>query len=215
MKRIILIVFIVICGLFICSCETNNSNNNNNNQDSSLDGIDISKYEMPQTEFLNDGHELTKLEEIMKLVIMEGTFVYDKHLNSIGYKYILEESYDEILYAYYHLSELRVMYLTTVGKVAHMSYFKLTDDSDMFTICHKIQYYSGRRQDFYAIMNCEKALFNLDYLTEYELYRGYNTATKDEVNTKIVNQNYKLLQLFNEATLKEINISLSEFGFNI
>ena len=187
MRKIIVIIFLMVCSLFIASCDVNN--NNNQTQDPSLDGIDISKYEMPQTDFLNDGHTLTKLEEVMKFIILEGEFCYDKHLNSIGYKYILEESYDEVLYAFYHLSELRIIYLTTVGKVAHTSYFKLSDDED-FSICHKIQYYSGRRQDFLAIMPCVKAEFNASYLGEYELYRGHNTQTKEEINKKSMLENY-------------------------
>ena len=58
MKKIIVIIFLMVCSLFIASCDVNN--NNNQTQDPSLDGIDISKYEMPQTDFLNDGHTLTK-----------------------------------------------------------------------------------------------------------------------------------------------------------
>ena len=212
MKKIIVIIFLMVCSLFIASCDVNS--NNNQNQDPSLDGIDISKYEMPQTEFLNDGHSLTKLEEVMKLIILDGEFCYEKNLNSIGYKYILKESYDEILYAFYHLSELRIIYLTTVGKVAHTSYFKLNDE-EAFSICHKIQYFSGRRQDFLAIMPCEKEEFNASYLGEYELYRGYNTQSKEEINKKIIEQNYEIMSLFNDLIKKELNISLSEFGFNI
>ena len=76
MKKIIVIIFLMVCSLFIASCDVNS--NNNQNQDPSLDGIDISKYEMPQTEFLNDGHSLTKLEEVMKLIILDGEFCYEK-----------------------------------------------------------------------------------------------------------------------------------------
>ena len=73
--------------------------------------------------------------------IEEGTFVYDKYLNSIGYRYILEESYDTISYAYYSVNELRIIYLELQGKVAHSSYIKLTNKDTMFSICHKIQYF--------------------------------------------------------------------------
>ncbi len=216
MKKTLYIIVMLICFLFIASCEStnNNNNNNNNNQDPSLDGIDISKFEMPQTEFMYDGHTLTKLEEVMKLVITEGTFCYDKYLISIGYKYVLEESDKTILYAYYSVDELRLIYLETQGKIAHSSYFKLTDDED-FSICHKIQYFNPRRQDFLAVMNCDKALYNEDYIGEYELYRGYNSLTTEEVTTKITNQNYQLFDLFNQVTTEKINISLSEFGFKV
>lgn len=216
MKKIILFLFMLVCFLCICSCEnTGNSNNenNNNSQDSSLDGIDLSQYEKPQTEFLHDGHTLTRLEEVMKFVIFEGTFIYEKHLNSIGYRYILEESSDSMLYAYYWINELRLVHLEMVGRVAHISYIKLTETSESLTICHKIQYYSGWRQDFYAIMNCERALFNNDYVGEYILYRGYNKQTEAEITTKVVTQNYNLLQKFNAVITEKINISLTEFGY--
>lgn len=215
-------LFMLVCVLGICSCDNINignnnnddeNNGNNNNQDSSLDGIDLSLYEMPQTEFLRDGHTLTRLEEVMKFVIFEGTFIYEKHLNSIGYRYILEETNDSMLYAYYWIDELRLVHLKIDGKVAHMSYVKLTDSSDFVTICHKIQYYSGKRQDFYAIMNCERALFDNDYVGEYELYRGDNTQTETEITKKVVSQNYNLLQKFNSVITEKISISLTEFGY--
>ena len=209
MKKTIFIIVMLFCVLFIASCE----NNNSNTQDPSLDGIDISKFEMPQTEFLHDGHKLTKLEEVMKLVIEDGTFVYDKYLNSIGYKYILEETYDTFSYAYYSINELRIIYLEVKGKIAHSSYFKLTDQEDMFSICHKIQYFSGRRQDFLAVMNCKRSLFDETYLGEYELYRGYNTSSKEEVTSKLISSCNNLLVKFNEFTTSKINISLSDFGF--
>ena len=41
MKKIIVIIFLMVCSLFIASCDVNS--NNNQNQDPSLDGIDISK----------------------------------------------------------------------------------------------------------------------------------------------------------------------------
>lgn len=211
MKKIIVLIVMLVCFMFATSCDQNN--NNNNNQDPSLDGIDITKFEKPQTAFLHDGHKLTKLEEVMKLVIEEGTFVYDKYLNTIGYRYILEESYDTILYAYYSVSELRIIYLELQGKVAHSSYIKLTNKETMFSICHKIQYFSGRRQDFFAVMNCERSLFDENYLGEYELYRGYNTSSKDEVTSKLITRCNTLLVKFNELTKEKINISLSEFGF--
>lgn len=222
MRKFILIVVMFIFTILVCSCEISldnnddnkNNNNGNNNQDSSLDGIDLSLYEMPQTEFLQDGHTLTRLEEVMKFVIFEGAFIYEKHLNSIGYRYILEETKDSMLYAYYWIDELRLVHLTMVGKAAHMSYIKLTESSDTLTVCHKIQYYSVRRQDFYAIMNCERALFNIGYVGEYELYRGDNTQTTEEITTKVVSQNYNLLNKFNAVITEKINISLTEFGYN-
>lgn len=213
MKKIILIIFVLICSLSIAACDTTNNNNNNQPTDPSLEGIDISKFEMPQTEFLHDGHKLTKLEEVMKLVIEEGTFVYDKYLVSIGYKYIIEESSKTILYAYYSVNELRLIYLQIEGKIAHSSYFKLSNKENMFSICHKIQYFSGRRQDFLAVMNCERSLFNSSYVGEYELYRGYNTQTKEEVTNLLVANNNSLLVKFNDITTTKINISLAEFGF--
>lgn len=218
MKKFILVLFMLFCLLGICSCENidnsnDDNNNNNNDQDSSLDGIDLSQYEMPQTEFLHDGHTLTRLEEVMKFVIYDGTFIYEKHLNSIGYRYILEESNDSILYAYYWINELRLVHLKVVDRVAHMSYVKLKDNDESLTICHKIQYYSGKRQDFFAIMNCERALFDNNYVGEYEVYRGYNTQTEEEITEKIVNQNYDLLQKFNSVITEKINISLTEFGY--
>lgn len=212
MKKTLFIFAMLICFLMIASCDVNNPNNNTP-QDPSLDGIDISKYEMPQTEFLHDGHKLSKLEEVMKFVIEEGTFVYDKYLNSIGYKYTLEETYDTFSYAYYSVSELRIIYLEVKGKVAHSSYFKLSDKEDMFSICHKIQYFSGRRQDFLAVMNCERASFDENYLGQYELYRGYNTSSKEEVTTKLINSCNDLMVNFDAVITSKINISLSEFGF--
>ena len=217
MKKFIFMVFMLVFVLCICSCDISTNNDDNEDdktQDSSLDGIDLSLYDMPQTEFLQDGHKLTRLEEVMKFVIFEGTFIYERHLNSIGYRYILEETNDSMLYAYYWIDELRLVHLTMVGKVAHMSYIKLTESSDTLTVCHKIQYYSGWRQDFYAIMSCERAIFNNDYVGEYELYRGYNTQTTDEITKKVVSQNYNLLQKFNSVITEKINISLSEFGYN-
>lgn len=219
MKKIILIFFMIICLLGIWSCENtdnnndNNNNNNNNNQDSSLDGVDLSKYEMPQTDFLYDGHTLTRFEEVMKFVIFEGTFIYEKYLNSIGYRYILEESNDSMLYAYYCVNELRLIHIKVVGKVVNMSYVKLSEFNDSMTICHKIQYNSGWRQDFYAIMNCERALFDNEYIGEYELYRGYCNTIEAEITSLIVSQNYYLLQKFNSVITEKINISLSEFGY--
>ncbi len=216
MKKIVLIIFMLVFSLCICSCDnsTNNNDDDDKKQDSSLDGIDLSLYEMPQTEFLQDGHTLTRLEEVMKFVIFEGTFIYEKHLNSIGYRYILEETEDSMLYAYYWIDELRLVHLTMVEKVAHMSYIKITETSDTLNACYKIQYYSGKRPDFYAIMKCERALFNIGYVGEYELYRGYNTQTTEKITTKVVSQNYNLLQKFNDVITEKINISLTEFGYN-
>lgn len=215
MKKIVLIIFMLVFALCICSCDNSTNNNDDDKkQDSSLDGIDLSLYEMPQTEFLQDGHTLTRLEEVMKFVIFEGTFIYERHLNSIGYRYILEETEDSMLYAYYWIDELRLVHLTTVGKVAHMSYIKLTETSDNLTVCHKIQYYSGWRQDFYAIMNCERAKFDSNYVGEYDLYRGYTTQSKEEITTKVVSQNYNLLNKFNAIITEKINIILTEFGYN-
>ena len=126
MKKIVLIIFMLVFALCICSCDNSTNNNDDDKkQDSSLDGIDLSLYEMPQTEFLQDGHTLTRLEEVMKFVIFEGTFIYERHLNSIGYRYILEETEDSMLYAYYWIDELRLVHLTMVEKVAHMSYIKI------------------------------------------------------------------------------------------
>ena len=218
MKKTILIFFILICILGICSCDNTDSGNNNNDdtnnkQDSSLDGIDLSKYEMPQTGFMYDGHTLSKFEEVMKFVILDGTFIYEKYLNSIGYRYILEESNDEMLYAYYCVNELRLIHIKVYGKVVNMSYVKLTDTSDSMTVCYKIQYNSGWRQDFYAIMNCERSLFDNEYVGEYELYRGYCNATESEITSLIVSQNFDLLQKFNSVITEKINISLSEFGY--
>ena len=56
------------------------------------------------------------------------TFVYDKNLNSIGYKLELEKEASTTLYAYYSVSELRIIYLEMQGKVAHSTYFKLDND---------------------------------------------------------------------------------------
>jgi molybdopterin/thiamine biosynthesis adenylyltransferase len=36
-----------------------------------------------------------------------------------------------------------------------------------------------------------------------------------EINKKIIEQNYEIMSLFNDLIKKELNISLSEFGFNI
>ena len=214
-KLIYVLLFVLVIFTTSCNIETpnNNNNNDNNNQDSSLDGIDISKYEMPQTGFLHDGHELTQLEEVMKFVIMDGTFVYDKHLNSIGYKYVLDEYEKTTIYAFYHLSELRIMHLTMQGKVAHMTYVKILDNQEVFSIAHKILYYSGRRQDFYAIMNCEKDLFNLDYVGEYELYRGYNTSDKETITNLMINNTDQLFMLMNNAIEEKLNYKLNLFGF--
>lgn len=214
-KLLYILLFVLVMFTTACNVETpnNNNNNDNNNQDSSLDGIDISKYEMPQTGFLHDGHKLTELEEVMKFVIMDGTFVYDKHLNSIGYKYVLDEYEKTTIYAFYHLSELRIMHLTMQGKVAHMTYVKIFDDEDGFSIAHKILYYSGRRQDFYAIMNCEKALFNLDYVGEYELYRGYNTSDKETITNLMIENADQLCTLMSNAIEEKLNYKLSLFGF--
>lgn len=214
MKKILFILFAVFCVMMIASCDTTN-NPGNNTQDPSLDGIDISKFEMPQTEFMHDGHELSKLEEVFKLVIEKGTFVYDKNLNSIGYKLELEKEASTTLYAYYSVSELRIIYLEMQGKVAHSTYFKLDDQGDTFAMCHKIQYFSGRRQDFLGIMNYNRIDFDGVKLGEYELYRGYNTQSEAIINNKILTQGIKLVTLFNEKTTSEINISLSEFGFNV
>lgn len=214
MKRILLVLFAVFCVMMIVSCDTT-TNPGNNTQDPSLDGIDISKFEMPQTEFMHDGHELSKLEEVFKLVIEKGTFVYDKNLNSIGYKLELKKEASTTIYAYYSVSELRIIYLEMQGKVAHSTYFKLDDQADTFAMCHKIQYFSGRRQDFLGIMNYNRIDFDGVKLGEYELYRGYNTQSKEEINKKIIEQNYEIMSLFNDLIKKELNISLSEFGFNI
>ena len=221
MKKILYILLFVMI-MFTASCElpstsgTNNDNNNNNNtnQDSSLDGIDISKYEMPQTGFLHDGHTLTQLEEVMKMVIMDGTFVYDKHLNSIGYKYVLD-SYDKTtIYAFYHLSELRIMHLTVIGKTAHLTYVKIFDNTDEFSLAHKILYYSGYRQDFYSIMNCEKSLFDVNYVGEFELYRGYNTSDKQTMTTLMLNNTDQMFNLMNETIEEKLSYKLNLFGFS-
>lgn len=214
MKRILLVLFAVFCVMMIESCDTT-INPGNNTQDPSLDGIDISKFEMPQTEFMHDGHELSKLEEVFKLVIEKGTFVYDKNLNSIGYKLELKKESSTTIYAYYSVSELRIIYLEMQGKVAHSTYFKLDDQADTFAMCHKIQYFSGRRQDFLGIMNYNRIDFDGVKLGEYELYRGYNTQTESVITNKILTQGNTLITLFNEKTTSEINISLSEFGFNV
>ncbi len=214
MKRILLVLFAVFCVMMIASCDTT-TNPGNNTQDPSLDGIDISKFEMPQTEFMHDGHELSKLEEVFKLVIEKGTFVYDKNLNSIGYKLELKKETSTTIYAYYSVSELRIIYLEMQGKVAHSTYFKLDDQADTFAMCHKIQYFSGRRQDFLGIMNYNRIDFDGVKLGEYELYRGYNTQTESIITNKILTQVNTLITLFNEKTTSEINISLSEFGFNV
>lgn len=214
MKRILLVLFAVFCVMMIVSCDTT-TNPGNNTQDPSLDGIDISKFEMPQTEFMHDGHELSKLEEVFKLVIEKGTFVYDKNLNSIGYKLELKKEASTTIYAYYSVSELRIIYLEMQGKVAHSTYFKLDDQADTFAMCHKIQYFSGRRQDFLGIMNYNRIDFDGVKLGEYELYRGYNTQTESVITNKILTQGNTLITLFNEKTTTEINISLSEFGFNV
>jgi hypothetical protein len=216
-KLLYILVFVMI--IFTASCElpstgNNIDNNNNNNQDSSLDGIDISKYEMPQTGFLHDGHTLTELEEVMKMVIMDGTFVYDKHLNSIGYKYVLDSYDTTTIYAFYHLSELRIMHLTMQGKIAHITYVKIFDDVDEFSIANKILYYSGRKQDFYAIMNCEKALFDVNYVGEYELYRGYNTSDKQTMTSLMLNNTNQMFNLMNDKLEDKLNYKLNLFGFS-
>ena len=82
-------------------------------------------------------------------------------------------------------------------------------------MCHKIQYFSGRRQDFLGIMNYNRIDFDGVKLGEYELYRGYNTQTESIITNKILTQGNTLITLFNEKTTTEINISLSEFGFNV
>ena len=45
------------------------------------------------------------------------------------------------IYAFYHLSELRIMHLTMQGKIAHITYVKIFDDVDEFSIANKILYY--------------------------------------------------------------------------
>ena len=197
MKKIIVLLFAVFCIFIVTSCDQLN-NSGNNTQDPSLEGIDISRFEMPQTEFLRDGHELSKLEKVFKVVIEKGTFVYDKNLNSIGYKLKLGSFSKGEIYAYYSVAELRIIYLETEGRVVHSTYFKLDDQGETFAMCYKIQYFSGWRQDFLAIMNFNRNAFDGVTLGEYELYRGHNTQTETEVTNKILNHGKVLIDAIDE-----------------
>lgn len=218
MKTKILYLFIILCfGLFLSSCDTTgNSNPNNDNPGNNgniIDGVDISKYEKPQTGFMNDGHTLTKLEEMMKYVIENGEFVFDYYSDGIGYKLELTSTVtNQSWYAFYCVDTLRLVCLSVSGRTYETSYIKLNESIDDFQIVKKIMYNSWR-QDFYAIMNCNKQSFNKEFIGEYELYRGYVKEEQSEITSKLVSSVNNLLTVFSNLTKEKINLSLSDIGY--
>lgn len=224
-NKILTFLMILISCMFLVSCDltngttpdnnqnNDNNNNNNNNNENIIDGVDISKYEKPQTGFMYDGHTLTKLEEMMKYVIENGEFVFDYYSDGIGYKLMLENpSSDVSRYAFYCVDTLRIVDLKVSGKTYEISYIKLNDQEGQFQISHKIIYNSWR-QDFYAIMNCNKQTFNKEFIGEYELYRGYVKVEQSEITSKLVSSVDNLLTLFTNLTKENINLSLSDIGY--
>ncbi len=213
MKNKIIALIISICLCFsLMSCEqTTNPGGDNNDP---FNGIDISKYEMPQTGFLNDGHELSKTEELMKYVIENGEFVYDSYSDGIGYKLILSENDDVVRYAFYSIDFLRINEVQASYRTFNVSYVKLSNNEsiDDFTLMHKIVYNSWR-DDFYAIMKANKSTFNKEYSGEYELFRGYSNYTKEEVSTLVVSAIDRLFTEFNTVVGSKANITLKDIGY--
>ena len=212
MKNKIIIIIICLClGLGLGSCQEQNNQDGNN--DNLLDGIDISKYEMPQTDFLKDGHTLSKTEELMKYVIENGEFVYDPYSDGIGYKLMLAEDGDITRYAFYSINFLRISEVEASRRTFNTSYVKISnDDTDEFNLMHKIVY-NSYRDDFYAIMKGTKSTFNRKFIGEYDLYRGYITSSQSEVTTKLESAIDRLFNEFNEKIGSKVNITLKDIGF--
>lgn len=215
MKNKLILLIIAICLVFsISSCENTNDNQNEENNDNILNGVDISKYEKPQTGFLHDGHTLTKLEEMMKYVIEEGEFVFDLYSDGIGYKIVLLEDSEKLVYAFYCVDTLRIVELKVTGKTYESVYTKLNDSETNLQIAYKIVYNSGRRQDFYAIMNCNKQTFNKETVGDYELYRGYTKNDEFTTTKRMVETIDEILNIFNSKITEKINSSLKDVGYS-
>lgn len=209
----LIICFCLGLGLVSCTDDTSQNGNNNNNNGNIIDGIDISKYEMPQTDFLNDGHQLSKTEELMKYVIENGEFKYDTYSDGIGYKLILTNENDVTCYAFYSINYLRICQVKISHRTYTTSYVKISNnDNDEFNLMHKIVY-NSYLTDFYAIMIGNKKTFNASFVGEYDLYRGDINLTKNEVTMVLVETIDSLFKSFNEIIGSKTNITLKDIGF--
>lgn len=215
MKNKILLIIMLIClVLSISSCNSCKESEKEDNDDNMLNGVDISKYEKPQTGFLHDGHQLTKLEEMMKYVIENGEFVFDLYSNGIGYKLILDESNSNSIYAFYCVDTLRIVNLKLDGRRYESIYVKLNDSTNYLELAYKKMYNSGYRQDFYAILNCDKQTFNHNATGTYSLYRGYMEDDEATVTSKIVSTIDLSLKAFNAKIKEHIKLSLKDINYN-
>ncbi len=232
MKKIIYI-FVLLLALILTSCEMpTNNNDNSGKQDSSLDGIDISKYEMPQTAFLNDGHELNDFEKIAKIIIEEGTFVYQPTLDHIGYEIVLEGEKSDTYYTlFYSVDNIKIAKVYTeilsytsnnyTRKATYQAvrYVKLFNDGALdFSICYKLK--SSFEETVSTIYKTQRSTFNKDDRSgEFSLFRqakymkNYGITEEQVMIDSVTNCDY-YFNLYNEKIGNKNNLPLSVLGFN-
>lgn len=228
MKKILIILLIGFM-LACASCEET-PNNTNPNQDPSLDGIDLDKYELPQTDFLNDGHTLTSFEEMAKYLILNGTFCFDSNLDAIGYRIYLKEDHkvNDYYVAFYSVNniklahvaeqevEIKSYYGTRKQTYQAITYVKLFDDnSDKVNICYKL--FSSYGEMISTIYETPRQDFKLDsYVGDYILYRVSDRILYDDDMQKAQNISEidTLFNQYNQIIGNENNIALSTIGFN-
>ncbi len=229
MKKIIVFIFLMVC-LILTSCEMPENNNNNGNntkeQDESLNGIDISKYEQPQTDFLKDGHKLNKFEEIAKKLIEEGTFVYQPIIDEIGYEIILDgvknKDYYSLFYSvnnikisHIYLEKIQGSYYSTTYQA--IRYVKLFNDNDEnFSICYKL--INTVEPVFYSIYTLKRQNFDLNNNDGvFDLFRIGNRnlrLTEESVKDSSIRECDNYFKIYNEKIGKVNNLELSNLGFN-
>ena len=221
MKKIIVLMLLLLTTTLI-SCEETNTNNNE--QDPSLEGVDLSKYEMPQTDFMNDGHELSNFEKIAKHVILNGTFVFEPILDGIGYEIILEgnkeSNYSLIFFCVNYLKIARIDNETLSANGRKTNYKRLTyvklynDNNEELNLCYKLLNTMGEAVSI--ILSTDRATFNSSTNTgEFLLFRN-NTRyyiEEDVVTQKSVSLIDSLLNKYNEIIGSPKNLPLSTINF--
>lgn len=223
MKKVLMFVLMLFLILSV-SCETSTNNGNNTGQDSSLDGIDLSKYEMPQTDFLNDGHELSNFEKIAKHVITQGTFVYEPVLDDIGYEIILQgDKKGEYSIIFFCVNYIKLAFIGTdtykndYGRTysyQKLSYIKLFNEDDELNLCYKLKNSMGDAVSI--IIDVDRSTFSADTNTgDFLLFRNNTriTLTEEFIMNKLVSEIDALLKLYNEKIGEKNNLKLSTINF--
>ena len=216
---------LLCCLMLLVSCDDSTSN-----LDPSLEGIDLDKYEMPQTEFLNDGHELSNFELMAKYLIDNGTFCFEPTLDAIGYRIYLTTDYrnNDYYVAFYSINNIKIAHVgesqveissrwgTRIQTYQSVSYVKLAnDDKENVNLCYKLLNTMG--EAVYTIYETPKATFSpASHPGEYLLFRTISAISLDEETHLeiVVNECDNLFKLYNAAIGTKTSLPLSSIGFN-